>query len=93
MRVARRRFVDRLMRGLTLACTVAVLAPLVLIIGYLLAKGVTSLNLDFFTQLPKPVGETGGGMANAIVGTLVLIGLACLLGLPIGVGTGVFLAE
>jgi phosphate transport system permease protein len=70
-----------------------VLAPLVLIIGYLLAKGVTSLNVDFFTQLPKPVGETGGGMANAIVGTLVLIGLACLVGLPVGIGTGVFLAE
>jgi len=51
------------------------------------------VNLDFFTQLPKPVGETGGGMANAIVGTLVLIMLACALGLPVGIGTGVFLAE
>ncbi|TMA80486.1 MAG: phosphate ABC transporter permease PstA [Deltaproteobacteria bacterium] len=90
---ARRRIADRVARATTVACTAAVLAPLVLIIGYLLTKGVTSLNLDFFTQLPKPVGETGGGMANAIVGTLVLIGLACVLGLPIGIGTGVFLAE
>jgi phosphate transport system permease protein len=93
MRLFSRRTTDRIARGLTLACTAAVLAPLVLIIGYLLTKGVTSLNLDFFTQLPKPVGEPGGGMANAIVGTLVLLGLACAVGLPIGIGTGVFLAE
>jgi phosphate transport system permease protein len=93
MRYTARRRLDLLARGLTLACTAAVLAPLVLIIGYLMAKGITSLNLDFFTQLPKPVGEAGGGMANAIVGTLVLIGLACVLGLPIGIGTGVFLSE
>jgi phosphate transport system permease protein len=93
MRLVSRGTTDRIARGLTLACTAAVLAPLVLIIGYLLTKGVTSLNLDFFTQLPKPVGEPGGGMANAIVGTLVLLGLACTVGLPIGIGTGVFLAE
>jgi phosphate transport system permease protein len=93
MSATRRRIVDRIARALTLACTAAVLAPLVLIIGYLLAKGITSINVDFFTQLPKPVGETGGGMANAIVGTLVLIALACALGLPIGIGAGVFLAE
>jgi phosphate transport system permease protein len=93
MSATRRHIVDRIARALTLVCTAAVLAPLVLIIGYLLAKGLTSINLDFFTQLPKPVGETGGGMANAIVGTLVLIALACALGLPIGIGAGVFLAE
>jgi len=93
MGYATRRARDRIARGLALVCTVAVLAPLVLIIGYLLTKGVTSLSFDFFTQLPKPVGEPGGGMANAIVGTLLLIVLACAVGLPIGVGTGVFLAE
>ncbi len=74
-------------------CTLAVLLPLVLIFGYLVVKGVSSLNLDFFTQLPKPVGEPGGGMANAIVGSLTLVGLACVIGLPIGVLTGVYLAE
>lgn len=74
-------------------CAVAVLLPLVLISGDLLAKGVSALNLDFFTQLPKPVGEVGGGMANAIVGTLVLIGLACAVGLPVGVLAGVYLSE
>jgi phosphate transport system permease protein len=74
-------------------CAVAVLVPLVLISTDLLAKGFSSLNWAFFTQLPKPVGEVGGGMANAIVGTLVLIGLACALGLPVGILAGVYLAE
>lgn len=74
-------------------CAALVLLPLVLISGDLLAKGCSSLNLAFFTQLPKPVGEVGGGMANAIVGTLTLIGLACALGLPIGVLAGVYLSE
>jgi phosphate transport system permease protein len=93
MSYRRRRIVDRAARLMTVGCTVAVLVPLALIIGYLIAKGITSVNLAFFTSLPKPVGEAGGGMANAIVGTLVLIALACALGLPIGVITGVFLAE
>jgi len=75
------------------ACTVALLVPLALILGYLIAKGITAVNLDFFTQLPKPVGELGGGMANAIVGSLVLVALASVLGLPIGILTGLFLAE
>jgi phosphate transport system permease protein len=89
----RRRLVNVLAQGLAVVCTVAVLVPLVLIFGYLLAQGITSVNYDFFTQLPKPVGEPGGGMANAIVGTLTLIGLACAVGLPVGVLTGVYLAE
>ena len=89
----RRRLTNVAAQATAIACTVAVLLPLVLIFGYLLTKGVTSLNLDFFTHLPKPVGEPGGGMANAIVGTLILIGLACVLGLPVGVFTGLYLAE
>jgi len=59
----------------------------------LLTRGLTSLNLSFFTQLPKPVGEAGGGMANAIVGSLTLVTLACIMGLPVGVLAGVYLAE
>jgi phosphate transport system permease protein len=78
---------------MAMACTIAVLLPLALVLGYLLAKGVTSLSIDFFTHLPKPVGELGGGMANAIVGSIVLVALACCLGLPIGVMTGIYLAE
>jgi phosphate transport system permease protein len=93
MHYARRRLVNVAAQSLAVLCTVAVLIPLVLILGYLVAKGVTSLNLDFFTQLPKPVGEPGGGMANAIVGTLILIGLACAFAVPLGVLTGVYLSE
>jgi len=93
MSYARRRLSNVLAQAIAGMCTVAVLLPLVLIFGYLVMKGFSSLNLDFFTQLPKPVGEPGGGMANAIVGTLTLIGLACAMGLPVGVLAGVFLAE
>jgi len=69
------------------------LVPLFLILGHLLIRGMTALDLNFFTQLPKPVGEPGGGMANAIVGTLILIALACVLGLPVGILAGMYLAE
>jgi len=78
--------------------TVAVLSavcvlPLALIFGYLVAKGATSLNLDFFIHGPVPVGQTGGGVANAIVGSLITVGLAAAIGVPVGIGAGVFLAE
>ncbi|MFI5364335.1 MAG: phosphate ABC transporter permease PstA [Candidatus Binatia bacterium] len=93
MSYLRRRVTNAVAQVAAALCTVAVLVPLFFIFGYLLVKGLSSVNLDFFTQLPKPVGEPGGGMANAIVGTLILIGLACVFGLPIGVMTGVYLAE
>lgn len=73
--------------------TVLALIPLVLIIVYVLVQGASALNLDFLTQLPKPVGETGGGMGNAILGSLILLGIASALGLPVGVLAGVYLAE
>jgi len=69
------------------------LIPLVLILGYVIFQGAAALNIDFLTQLPKPVGETGGGMGNAILGSLILIGIAAVLGLPVGVLAGVYLAE
>jgi len=81
------------MMGLTIVATVITLIPLFLILGYLLTKGASSINLDFFIKLPKPVGEPGGGMANAIVGTLELIGLSALFGVPIGIGVGLFQVE
>ncbi len=84
---------DNLVTGLAILATVLVIAPLVAIFVYLLYKGASSLNLAFFTQNPKPVGEVGGGMANAIVGSGVLLGLASLLGIPIGIGGGIYLAE
>jgi phosphate transport system permease protein len=70
-----------------------VLLPLALIVWHLLAHGLAGLNLDFFLHMPKPVGEPGGGMANAIVGTLILIGIGTLIAVPVGVGAGLFLAE
>src|SRR3989454_2893629 len=81
------------MGAVTAGAAGIVVLPLVLIFGFLLWQGASAINVDFFTHLPKPVGEVGGGMANAIIGTLILLGLASLLGLPIGILGGVYLAE
>ena len=89
----RRRLVNRSMGLLTFLATLVVILPLLLILGFLLYQGGTALNPAFFTQLPKPVGEAGGGMANAIVGSLLLISLAASLGLPLGILGGIYLAE
>ncbi len=70
-----------------------VVLPLALIVWHLVAKGWPALSIGFFTDLPKPVGEAGGGMANAIVGTLILVGLGALFAVPVGVAAGVYLAE
>jgi phosphate transport system permease protein len=88
-----RTLVDVAATGLAVLSTILVVAPLLLIFGYLIFKGSTSLNLAFFTQIPKPEGEAGGGMANAIVGSAILLGLASLIGVPIGIAGGIFLAE
>jgi len=72
---------------------ILVIGPLLAIFVYLLIKGVGALNWAFLTQTPKPVGEAGGGMANAIVGSGVILGIASLLGIPVGIGCGVYLAE
>jgi phosphate transport system permease protein len=92
-RDTRRRFVSRLMAGLCLAAVVVALIPVALILVFVIREGVSSLNLAFFTQMPKPVGELGGGMANAIVGTLIVCGLAALFAIPIGVLSGVYIVE
>ncbi len=89
----RRRFVDHLMTGVAIATVVIVLAPLIAIFGYLVYRGIGSINWAFLTQLPKPVGESGGGMANAIVGSGVILGIASIIGVPFGVGAGIYLAE
>ena len=88
-----RKSVNIFMLTLTGVAALAVVSILFLILGYLVWNGGKSLNWAFFTQLPKPVGETGGGMANAIVGSLKLLLLAAVLGLPVGLITGVYLAE
>ena len=84
---------DHLATGLAILATILVVAPLFAIFGYLIYKGASSLNLAFFTQIPKPEGEVGGGMANAIVGSGVLLAIASCLGVPIGIGGGIYLAE
>jgi phosphate transport system permease protein len=89
----RRRTADHMATGLAVLSTVLVIAPLVAIFLYLLYKGASSLNLAFFTQIPKPVGETGGGMANAIFGSGLLLAVGSVLGVPVGIAAGVFLAE
>lgn len=94
MRTARsRHLVSGGMIGLTYLAAALATLPLLLILLHLVKKGASSLSVDFFTHMPQPVGEAGGGMANAIVGTLVLIGIASLIGLPIGIGAGLYLAE
>lgn len=84
---------DVFVRGLCVLASILALVPLVGVLYYLTAKGIGGVNLDFFTELPKPVGEKGGGMANAIVGSLELVGLACLFGIPPGIMAGVYLSE
>lgn len=88
-----RKFKNALMQTLTFVCAILVITPLLLVFYYLVTQGFTSINWAFFTQLPKPVGEPGGGMGNAIVGTFVLLGQAALIGVPVGVLGGVFLSE
>jgi phosphate transport system permease protein len=93
LRLAWRKSLNGVMLTLTGVAAFSVVAVLFLVLGYLIWNGGTSLNLDFFTQLPKGEGETGGGMANAIVGSLKLLALAAVIGLPVGLLAGVYLAE
>jgi phosphate transport system permease protein len=89
----RRRVMDHAMTGVAALTVVLVLVPLVAIFGYLIYRGIGSINLAFLTQTPKPVGELGGGMANAIVGSMVILAIASLFGVPLGIGAGIFLSE
>jgi len=90
---SRRKIVSATMVGLSAAAVGVALVPLVMILFYIVEKGATSLNWNFFTKIPKPVGEVGGGMANAIVGSIELIGLGSLIAVPIGVLAGIYVAE
>ena len=89
----RRRATSNLMVGLTYVAAALATLPLLLILFHIAKAGATSLSVDFFTKMPQPVGEVGGGMANAITGTLILIGIAAAIGVPIGIGAGLYLAE
>jgi len=81
------------MSGLLGLAAILATLPLLFLLFHLLREGATSIDFAFFTRMPKPVGESGGGMANAIVGTLILVGTATSIGLPVGIGAGLYLAE
>src|SRR3984957_11272820 len=88
-----RVLVNHLATVAAVGSTILVMAPLIAIFAYLLFKGASSLNLAFFTQIPKPVGEVGGGMANSILGSGILLAIASLMGVPIGIAGGIYIAE
>ncbi|HEY3219696.1 MAG TPA: phosphate ABC transporter permease PstA [Gemmatimonadales bacterium] len=92
-RAFRRHLVSRCMTVLVVIFSFTAVLALVLILGNLLAKGASSIDWAFFTKSPVPAGQSGGGVANAIVGTVIIVGLAALIGVPVGVGAGMFLAE
>jgi phosphate transport system permease protein len=88
-----RKLLSSLFVGFCGLSVLVALVPLAFILFYVINEGVSSLNVDFFTKMPKPVGETGGGMANAIVGTLIVTGLGSLFAVPIGILSGVYMSE
>jgi len=89
---SRRKLVSSVMTTITAACAVLAIAVLLIILSYIAIRGLSSINLQFLVDTPKPVGE-GGGIGNAIVGSVLMTLLACVIGLPIGIGAGVYLAE
>lgn len=91
--IPRRRAVSGLMVVMTYVAAGLAMLPLILIFGYIVSKGASTLSIDFFTKMPAPVGQAERGMANAIVGTLILVAVASAIGLPIGIGAGLYLAE
>src|SRR6187455_3083681 len=93
LRDIRRRTVSRVMTLFCAGSVIVALIPVGLILFFVVKQGIGSLDWNFFTQLPKPVGETGGGMANAIVGSLVLTGLGALFAIPIGILSGIYIVE
>ncbi len=91
--VRRRRASSAVMQGLTVVAAALATLPLIAVLTYIVLKGGPALSAGFFTAMPAPVGEAGGGMANAITGTLILLGIAGVIGLPVGIGAGLYLAE
>jgi phosphate transport system permease protein len=92
-RLARRKVANGLMWAFVVLAMILAVLPLALVLIYVVAQGASAVNWDFFTKLPKPVGEAGGGAANALLGSLILVGLASAVGLPVGILGGTYLAE
>lgn len=93
MRINKRKIIDRMMSLLSGACVAIAIIPLLSILYMVTMNGISSIDLDFLTQLPMPVGEPGGGLGNAIQGTFIVVGIASLIGLPVGVLSGIYLSE
>jgi phosphate transport system permease protein len=93
LRALRRHYTSHVMSFLCVLAVLVSLVPLGFILFFVVSQGISSLNWDFFTQLPKPVGELGGGMSNAIVGTLIVCGLGGLLAIPTGMLAGIYVAQ
>ena len=89
----RRRTTNVVMLSVSFLAAIITIAPLILIFYYTISKGIANLNINFFTKLPTPVGESGGGMVNAIIGTLILIAIGGGIGIPVGILSGVYLSE
>lgn len=89
----RRKLVSRLFVGFCAGAVLLALIPLAMILFFVISQGVRALDLDFFTRMPTPVGEPGGGMANSIVGTLILTALGSLMAIPIGVLSGLYMSD
>jgi phosphate transport system permease protein len=92
-RTARRKALSSAFVGFCALSVLLALVPLALVLFFVVSQGIRAINVDFFTQMPKPVGEVGGGLANSIVGTLMMVGLGSLLAVPIGVIGGIYMAE
>jgi len=89
----KRKIINYIVLSLCVASALLAIIPLFYIFFYTTSAGISSLNLDFFIQLPKPIGETGGGMANAILGSLIIVGIGSIFGIPIGILSGIYVAE
>jgi len=89
----RRQITDKFFTGLAAGLSVVVITALIAIFAYLILRGAGSVNWEFFTQIQKPVGEAGGGMANGILGSMMILVIASCMGVPVGIGAGVYLAE
>ena len=91
--IARRNRKNKAFKGMIIAGTIISTLPLLLILFYIFRQGITAINWNFFTHLPKPVGETGGGVSNALVGTILILLVSCVLAIPIGIIIGIYLSE
>src|SRR5947209_5089084 len=92
-RTRRRKLLSRVFVTFCALSVLIALPPLALILFYVISQGIQALSVDFFMHVPRPVGEPGGGMANAIVGTLILVGLGSIMAVPIGILSGVYMSE